>query len=112
MHSIYRRFGSERKEALHTEILSMIDINKESPVSLEAAASLDILPTRRGGRRPVPATIFRWAQTGLRGVRLETIQVGGTKCTTREAMQRFFARLTDAYATTDANQNAITQIVG
>ena len=28
-------------------------------------------------------------------VRLETIRVGGTKCTSLEALQRFFGRLTD-----------------
>ena len=41
------------------------------------------------------ATLYRWASHGCRGVRLETIQIGGTKCTSRQALQRFFAGLTD-----------------
>lgn len=40
--------------------------------------------------------LYRWAKHGLHGVRLETIQVGGTLCTSREALERFFARLAEA----------------
>jgi hypothetical protein len=51
------------------------------------------LPRRRGGRQVHPSTLHRWATAGCRGVRLETIQIGGTRCTSREALQRFFERL-------------------
>ena len=34
-----------------------------------------------------------WARNGIRGVRIETIRVGGTLCTSLEALQRFFDRL-------------------
>ena len=40
------------------------------------------------------ATIYRWTTTGVRGVVLETIQVGGARYTSREALQRFCERLT------------------
>lgn len=40
------------------------------------------------------ATAYRWSTAGVRGVVLETIQVGGTRCTSREAVQRFCERLT------------------
>ena len=33
------------------------------------------------------------ASRGLRGIVLETIQVGGTTCTSQESLQRFFERL-------------------
>jgi hypothetical protein len=33
---------------------------------------------------------------GVRGVRLETLMVGGTRCTSVEALQRFFERITVA----------------
>ena len=39
------------------------------------------------------ATLYRWASHGCRGVRLETIQIGGTKCTSREALDRSFEEL-------------------
>jgi hypothetical protein len=51
------------------------------------------LPTRRGGRRIHVSCLYRWASTGVYGVRLETIQVGGTTCTSREALEQFFAAL-------------------
>ena len=70
----------------------MIDISSEAVVTLTEATHH--LPRRRKGKRPAVSTIFRWAQHGLRGVRLETIQVGGTKCTSIEALQRFCERLT------------------
>lgn len=69
----------------------MIDLNTETVVSFTEA--LDHLPHRRGGRPVHVATLYRWAQRGLRGVQLETLQVGGTRCTSIEALQRFFDRL-------------------
>ena len=69
----------------------MIDIQEEELVSFSEAA--ERLPRRRAGKKPHVATLYRWAGLGLRGVRLETIQVGGTMCTSVEALQRFFGRL-------------------
>ena len=37
---------------------------------------------------------YRWCQRGLRGVKLETIRVGGALITSREAVQRFANQLT------------------
>lgn len=71
----------------------MSDLSVESLMSLATAASL--LPERRSGKRPHVSCIYRWTQTGCRGVVLESVQVGGTRCTSREALSRFFARLTD-----------------
>lgn len=42
------------------------------------------------------ATIFRWANRGCRGVRLETFMVGGRRFTTVEAFGRFVAQTTAA----------------
>lgn len=71
----------------------MIEIQNEEVISF-ADATLR-LPRRRKGKRPHVATLYRWAQHGVRGIRLEVIQVGGTMCTSLEAIQRFFNRLTD-----------------
>lgn len=52
------------------------------------------LPKRRGGKRVHVSTIFRWAsKNGCKGVRLEFVQVGSTKCTLCEALRRFFDAL-------------------
>lgn len=76
----------------------MIDITSETVVSLTEATQH--LPRRRKGKRPNVATIYRWAQVGCKGVRLEIVQVGGTKCTSLEALQRFCDRLTNPTAPT------------
>ncbi len=70
----------------------MIDIASEDTFSLTEAAKR--LPCRRKGVRPNVATLYRWAQQGCRGVRLETICIGATRCTSMEALQRFFEALT------------------
>jgi hypothetical protein len=63
----------------------------EEVISLPTAAKL--LPRRRGGKKVHTSTIYRWTVTGLRGIVLESLQIGGTRCTSREALQRFFERL-------------------
>ena len=74
----------------------MFDPAYEMPIPLtQVPKVVSWLPRRRRGKKPNIATIFRWAQKGLHGVRLETIQIGGTKCTSEEALKRFFARLDD-----------------
>ena len=69
----------------------MIDSASETLITLIQAA--DELPRRRRGRKTHISTLFRWSTAGCRGVVLETIQVGRTRCTSREALQRFFERL-------------------
>ena len=70
----------------------MIDPLTEALISLTDAAKL--LPARRGGKRPNVSCLYRWTVSGCRGVVLESTQVGGTRCTSREALGRFFERLT------------------
>jgi hypothetical protein len=65
-----------------------INIFEEHVLTLAETAK--ILPRRRAGRKVHVSTLYRWTTRGLRGIRLETVQVGGTACTTREALQRFF----------------------
>jgi hypothetical protein len=69
----------------------MIDPTSESLLSLAEAASS--LPRRRAGKKVHVSCAYRWTTAGCRGVVLESIQVGGTRCTSREAMARFFQRL-------------------
>src|SRR4051812_22483214 len=68
-----------------------IDISQEALIPFTQAAAH--LPRRRRGRKAAVSTLHRWATRGLRGVVLETLQVGGTKCTSLAALQRFFDRL-------------------
>lgn len=77
-----------------------IDVQDEQVVSLRDAC--DLLPRRRAGKKPAIETLYRWSLRGCRGVKLETVQVGGTRCTSREALQRFFDALTAAAGTAEA----------
>jgi hypothetical protein len=74
----------------------MIDPNTESLISLAEAAKS--LPRRRGGKKPHISCIYRWTTAGCRGEILDSIQVGGTRCTSTEALARFFRRLTTGNA--------------
>lgn len=75
-----------------------IDPLAETTIPLAEAARR--LPRLRAGRPVSPATLWRWASHGLRGVRLETVRVGGTTCTSTEALSRFFAALSGVAAAT------------
>lgn len=69
----------------------MIDVTCEELLSLNEARKR--LPQRRQGKRPDVSTMYRWGLRGCKGVVLETVQIGGTRCTSVEALARFFARL-------------------
>jgi hypothetical protein len=71
----------------------MIDFNEESLISLQEAAK--ILPRRRAGRPVHVSCVYRWTQIGVKGIVLESVQVGGSRCTSRAALNRFFERLTE-----------------
>ena len=56
------------------------------------------LPTLRGSKPVNTSTVWRWTKRGVRArngvpVRLEAIKVGGTCCTSDQALQRFFRAL-------------------
>jgi len=78
----------------------MIDLDREKPVTLSEACRLVPAVNAMPGmaaRRPLhPRTLYNWTTRGKRGVTLEVIPVGGILVTTKEALQRFFARLAQA----------------
>jgi hypothetical protein len=58
------------------------------------------LPALRGGKSVNPSTVWRWTKRGVRArngvrIRLEAIKVGGTGCTSDQALLRFFRALSD-----------------
>src|SRR5262245_41916224 len=66
----------------------LIDIATEKILTLSEAA--EWLPRRWRGRRTHVSTLYRWTVSGCRGVVLEHIQIGSTRATSHEALQRFF----------------------
>jgi hypothetical protein len=72
-----------------------IDLSEEF-IPLTQVPGLPFVPHRRRGKKLNQATVFRWAQSGIKGIRLETIRFGGTLCTTRSALLEFFRSLAPA----------------
>ena len=83
--------------------LNGINLIAEQPITLGAARELPEL--QRDGKPPTSSTMYRWSDpnAGCRGVVLETVQVGGSRCTTREALHRFIERLTTSVPDAEAH---------
>jgi hypothetical protein len=77
-----------------------IDPMSEEVFTLAEAARR--LPRLRRGRPVDLSTLYRWAGRGLRGVRLETLCVGGTRVTGARALRESCERLGRARAATAA----------
>jgi len=74
-----------------------IDVFQESVLSFVEVTKR--LPRTAHNKKLHVSTLHRWVQRGLRSrdgqiVRLEMVKVGGRACTSEEALQRFFDRLT------------------
>lgn len=78
----------------------MIDAHSETLMDLNEAAKA--VPTGTVHR----STIERWRLRGANGVRLETVKIGGRRFTSREALQRFFARTTEAGTDRDSSDGS------
>lgn len=74
-----------------------IKIGEEHLLTYGEAAKL--LPK---GSRPSYSTFWRWCNRGIRGVKLETVLVGGKRFTTAAAMQRFCDALSSPIQPTSA----------
>jgi hypothetical protein len=70
----------------------MIEVTTESLIPLHDVPRR--LPPRCNGKRIHISAVYRWIQRGVRGVRLESVKIGGTGYTTAEALQRFADQLT------------------
>ena len=69
----------------------MSSLNDEELLSF-ATVARDIIPSV-DGKSVDKITVANWARIGVRGVKLETVRVGGKRATSREAIGRFFAAL-------------------
>jgi hypothetical protein len=78
-----------------------IDIATDELISLSQAAKCRPTP-------PSPATLWRWHRKGIRGIRLETVLIGGKRYTTAEEFAAFCSRVTAAdSSTTDERSDAV-----
>ncbi len=65
----------------------MIDIGNEELIPIRILPAR--LPSRVNGKQVHVTTVYRWINYGVRGVKLESLKVGGTTYTSTEALQRF-----------------------
>ena len=72
----------------------MIDIGQEELIAIREVPGE--LPRRPNGRRLHISAVYRWISRGVRGVILESVRIGGTTYTSKEAMARFAERLNGA----------------
>jgi hypothetical protein len=79
----------------------MIDPSIEKLVPLIKAARA--LPSARTENGMDVSTLHRWARDGVRGHKLEVIRVGGTACTSWEALGRFFEATSKGKASAPPN---------
>ncbi len=79
-----------------------IDLSSEHLLSLAEAAKT--LPGR-----PHSSTIWRWHSRGVRGIRLETVVIGGRRFTSRESLERFARRTTAAADGLPASANPASE---
>lgn len=66
-----------------------IDIQRETLLTLDEAAHS--LPGNLA-----PSTAWRWCRKGIRGIRLESVVIGGKRYTSTAALARFAEALTAA----------------
>jgi hypothetical protein len=90
---------TQSKQRKQTNI-AMIDIATEKLVTFSQA--LTYLPRRKNGNGASVETIRVWAVEGIEGVKLEIIRAGNKRCTSVEALQRFFDTLTQIELTGQA----------
>jgi hypothetical protein len=70
--------------------IELINPSTDALLSLKSVCRL--IPGRRG-KGIALTTVYRWAQRGCKGCRLDTILIGGTRYTTRGALDRFVASI-------------------
>jgi hypothetical protein len=69
--------------------MQLSQLEYERPISLKDACKYLGEVT---GKRPALATVWRWCSKGCRGVRLESVCIGGRRYVTIPAIERFINR--------------------
>ncbi len=69
-----------------------VSITDEDVMRLRELAKL--APRGRNGKKTALSTLIRWGTVGIKGVRLELLKAGSVWCSSPQALQRFFDRLT------------------
>ncbi len=68
----------------------MIDLQSETLIPLKEVCRM--FPGRSGKGMSL-SSVWRWVLHGRRGHKLESLRIGGQRCTSREAVSRFITAL-------------------
>ncbi len=82
----------------------MIDTVAERPIPLDQIPAEHI--PGRGGNPVHQVTLSLWYRRGIRGVKLETILIGGRRATSLEALNRFYQAVSQARSSHPSHQGA------
>jgi hypothetical protein len=95
--AIYGVYGSQRSGEFFFVVLSvgseLHPVHKRSLIMLDESIISLAQAARETPTRPDVSTVWRWSLRGIQGVTLETCLIGGKRCTSREALQRFHERV-------------------
>lgn len=83
------------------------DLNLNTDDALRDAFPINEVPRhlpRRSGKRVHISTIWRWIQRGVRGVKLESLNIGGRRYVPREALEHFLEALNRPHLATAEHQ--------
>lgn len=67
----------------------MIDLRNEPLIPLGDVPKLKVFEAFEAGKRICVTTLWRWANHGIGGRKLETIKLGGRRYTSFAALERF-----------------------
>lgn len=65
----------------------MLPLDPDTFISLRSVP--DLLPRHTNGRKVHMSAVYRWANKGVRGIRLQTVRVAGELYTSRAAVEDF-----------------------
>ena len=86
-------------EASKMASFNMDDIVETHPQSRQVRLStVPLIIQQRTGDKPHIATVYRWVNEGLRGVKLRTAFVGGHRRTTEAWLDEFFTAISAAHS--------------
>ena len=72
----------------------MIDITSEELIPFRELP--DYLPKQPSGKKLHLSACYRWKKQGVQGVRLETVFIAGCSYSSKQALNRFWQRVTEA----------------
>lgn len=85
----------------------MIDITCEDLILFRELP--DHLPKQPSGKKSHLSACYRWKKPGLQGVRLETVFIAGCSYTSKQALNRFWQRVTEARDGKSCHQGSATR---